>query len=177
MNGHLHTLITGPSGSGKTYVSAALRNKGINALDADSIPGLCGWFNKKLGHQVLFPPGAGKPFLDNHAFLWNRDNLARFLANQQAIYLFGISRNAFDMLDLFHKVYFLKASQEVIINRLSNPSRNNPMGRTAYQLEYTLFWAQKNEENARRLGIEMIEADQSPDEIFARIQYLPRRSV
>lgn len=33
-------LVIGPSGAGKTYVSAALRERGINAVDGDLIGGL-----------------------------------------------------------------------------------------------------------------------------------------
>src|SRR3989338_10385648 len=96
-----HILILGPSGAGKTYISASLRSKGINALDSDLIEGLSDWFDGN-GNRVSYPTDADKEFLDNHEFLWNREFLKIFLESQKEIYLFGMSGNVFDMLDLFY---------------------------------------------------------------------------
>ena len=161
-------LITGASGSGKTFIATTLNNQGINAFDADSIKGLCGWFDT-AGNRVNYPPDAGEEFLGNHAFLWSRDFLARFLDRQNKIYLFGVSRNAFEMIDLFDNVFFLKISPDILVTRLRNGSRVNPMGRTAYQIKYVLQWARKYEEIARALCIRMIDANKSPRQIFSQI--------
>lgn len=166
--GMRHTLITGPSGSGKTYLSDALKRQGIDAWDADAVSGLTGWFDG-AGNRVAFPPDAGKFFLDNHAFLWNRLALADFLGMHRVVYLFGISRNALDMMDLFHKAYFLKTPPEVLAERLRSADRANPMGRTAYQVEYSLTWARINEEKAKKLGISMIDATQPVERILLHI--------
>ena len=161
-------LIIGPSGTGKTYISAALRKKGINAVDADLIEGLSGWYDGE-GRKVDFPIDAGRGFLDNHRFLWKREFLEKFLQDQSEIYLFGFSGNAFDMIDLFNEVYFLKAQPEVITERLRHGSRKNPMGKTEYQLKNALKYAKEIEETVRRRDIKMINADQSPEKIFLQI--------
>jgi adenylate kinase family enzyme len=83
-----HILITGPSGSGKTYISATLRKRGINALDADLIEGLSGWFGVG-GTQVKYPEHADKNFLDNHEFLWNRSFYQNSLRNNGIICIFS----------------------------------------------------------------------------------------
>ena len=161
-------LIIGPSGSGKTYVSAALRAKGINAIDADLVEGLSDWFDGN-GKKVKCPADAGPEFLNSHEFLWDREFLSKFLEGQDEIYLFGASGNVFDMLDLFDKVYFLKASPELLAKRLRHKSRENPMGKTDYQLQNALKWAKEIEEKASNLHIEMINADQTPEVIFGKI--------
>ena len=163
-----HILIIGSSGSGKTYISAILRKQGINAPDGDLIEGLSDWFDGS-GNRVSYPLDADKDFLDNHEFLWDKEFLKTFLQNQNAIYLFGMSGNVFEILDLFDKVYFLRVSPELLAERLRHESRENPMGRTDYQLKNALNWAKEIEEKAVRLGIKTIEAKQSPEEIFKEI--------
>jgi hypothetical protein len=141
-------------------------------VDADKVSGLAGWFDTQ-GVKVQPPSEPDKEFLDTHRFLWNREALAAFLEANPAIYLCGISRNALDMCDLFDKVYFLKVPPEVLIQRLQHPNRDNPMGRTAYQLEYSLSWAEVNEAKARDLGIEMLDGTLPVEELLQRIVVSP----
>ena len=162
-------LIIGPSGSGKTLDSKYLRSQGINAPDADDIEGLCGYFDAN-GNKVEYPIDADKEFFDTQEFLWSRNFLQSYLKNQKEIYLFGMAGNAFDVLDLFDKVYFLKAPSELLAERLRHESRENPMGRTDYQLQNALNWAKEIEEKAREQGIEMIDATKSPEEISKIIE-------
>lgn len=108
--------------------------------------------------------------MDSHEFLWNREFLKKFLEDQIEIYLFGMSGNAFDMRDLFDKVYFLKTSPEILTERLRHENRKNPMGKTDYQLQNALNWAKKIQETAEKLRIEMIDANQLPDQILNQIK-------
>ena len=43
------------------------------------------------------------------------------------------------------------------------------MGRTDFQLQNTLNWGKKIEEEAKKLNIEMIDANQTPKQIFSAI--------
>ncbi len=163
-------LIIGPSGSGKTHISAELKKQGINAIDADLVPGLSGWFDKD-GKEVEYPEDAGKEFLDNHEFLWGKNFLKDYLEEQGAVYLFGLSGNVFSVIDLFDKVYFLKVEPEVLARNLRHASRGNPMGRTDYQLEKALKYAEEIEQKAKERGIEIINATgKSPEQIFEKIK-------
>ena len=160
-------LIIGPSGSGKTHISAELRRGWINAVDADLIPGLSGWFDKG-GKEVEYPEDAGKDFLDNHEFLWNREFLKDYLKKQDEIYLFGLSGNVFSIIDLFDKIYFLKVELKVLAKNLRHVSRENPMGSADYQLKNALRYAKEIEQKAKEIGIKVIDAtDKSPEQIFA----------
>lgn len=158
-------LIIGPSGAGKTYVSEVLKKQGINAVDADTIVGLSGWYDSQ-GKEVDFPRNAGSEFLNTHQFLWDREVLADFLKDKEEVYLFGLAGNVFDMLNLFDKVYFLKVKPELIEDRLMHETRINPMGNTKYQREAVLAYAREIEKKASELGIKMIDADQTPEAIF-----------
>ena len=169
LTNNMKVLIMGASGSGKTYVLAKLRERGINAPDADLIDSLHGWFDAS-GNKVSYPEDADKDFLDNHEFLWNKDYLRNYLDKKDGIYLFGMSGNVFDMLDLFDKVYFLQADPALLAERLRHESRANPMGRTDYQLENAIKWATEIEEKAKSLHIPMIDAKKSPNEIFVQIK-------
>lgn len=163
-------LIIGPSGSGKTHISATLRKQEIQAVDADLVDGLAGWFGSD-GKEVAYPESADKKFLDNHAFLWNRNFLWKFLHEQQDdLYFFGMSGNVFDMIDLFDKIYFLKTSPEILAQRLRHENRENPMGKTDYQLQNALNWAKEIEERAKKIDSEMIDANQTPDQIYLQIK-------
>ena len=161
----MKVLVTGPSGAGKTYVSAKLKEAGYPVIDADDIQGLSAWYDDQ-GHQVEYPADAGPEFLDNHRFLWSRSFLEQFLANYPDIYIFGMAGNAFEMIDLFDKVYFLKVPPKIQMERLIHPLRANPMGQTEYQHKNAVFWAQKIERDAKKLEIPMIDATKSPEQIW-----------
>jgi adenylate kinase family enzyme len=162
-------LIIGPSGSGKTYISAELRKLGINAVDADLVDGLSDWFDKN-GNKVQYPVDADQEFLDNHKFLWDKEFLTKILDKQKEIYLFGLCGNIFDMIDLFDRVYFLKVEPQVLAKNLRHISRENPMGRTDYQLENALRYVEEIERKAKELGIRIIDAtNKSPEQVFSKI--------
>ncbi len=163
-----HILVMGPSGVGKTYMTGQLRNKGVNAVDADYIPGLAGYFSN--GVEVDCPPDADKEFLDNHEFLWRRDVLEKYLETQDEVYVFGMSGNAFELMDLFDKAYFLIAPQEVLKERLRHESRENLMGKTDFQLQNALAWASEITEEASRRGLPLIDATLPPERVFEAIK-------
>ena len=158
-------LIFGPSGSGKTYLSRELKKLGLNAVDADTIGGLSGWYDGK-GGKVEYPKDAGEEFLGNHSFLWDREFLKSYLDKNPNIYLFGSSGNMFEMLDLFDKAYFLKADPELIKGRLTHESRENPMGITEFQRENAIKWGLELEQKAKDLDIEFIDATLPPKKVF-----------
>ncbi len=162
-------LIIGPSGSGKTYISAELRKRGLNVIDADLIAGLSDWFDRD-GNKVDYPKDADKQFLDNHEFLWDKEFLKEFCSKHKEIYLFGLAGNIFSVIELFNKVYFLKVDSQILAKNMRYASRENPMGRTDYQLENALRYAKEIENKANELGIEFIDAtNKSPEQIFSKI--------
>lgn len=157
-------LVIGPSGSGKSYLARGLKEMGINAVDADLVDELHGWYNGD-GYKISFPIGADKEFLDNHQFLWDRKYLKEYLKKNNGVWLFGLAGNIFEMIDLFDKVYFLSVKPEILIERLDKNDRANPMGKTEYQKGVVIDYAKKIEKMAEKLGIEFIDGTLSAEEV------------
>jgi hypothetical protein len=163
-------LIVGPSGSGKSYVSRKISEMGVNAFDADAVEGLCGWFDKD-GKIANFSFDADREFLENHSFLWNREFLKDYLeSHTEEMYLFGLSENVFDMLDLFDKAYYFFVPDEEIEKRLSSEERDNPFGKSEVQKQIILEFKRELDERARQLGLEFIDSTKSPEEVYALIK-------
>lgn len=161
-------LILGTSGAGKTYLSKYFSNKGLNAFDADEIEDLHGWYNWKK-EKVKFPYDAGKEFMDNHEFLWNRQVLENFLKNHQDIYFFGNSGNALKMVDLFDQVFYLDVPDGIRLERLNHQTRKNPMGKTQEQKKEILDWDKFNKREAVNVGAVLIDSTLTPEEILKLI--------
>lgn len=160
-----HVLITGPPGSGKTYLSAIFRRQGLNAVDADEIPDLHGWFDR-AGRQIRFPEDGGAAFFATHRFLWHRPTLERYLEKQAKVILFGSADNVFDMVDLFDTACFLKVAPDVLVARLNHPSRRNPMGKTEAQLQHIRAAARTGEAQAHKVGALILDGEAAPGEII-----------
>lgn len=94
------------------------------------------------------------------------------MENEQEVYLFGMAGNVLHMIGLFDAAYFLKAEPDLLRERLRHESRENPMGKTDYQLQNALEYAHEISETAHRLGIKMIDANQTHEEIFKKISVL-----
>ena len=165
----MKVLIFGAPGSGKTYISSALRVAGYRAFDADMIEGLSSWEDEE-GIKVRFPTNADEEFFNKHSYLWNREFLSAYLKKEDTIYIFGISSNIFDVLDLFDRVYFLKVNQKLQRERLEHTSRRNPLGDTEYQRDDAIAWGWQLTQQAEALAIPTIDATLSPLEVFEIIQ-------
>lgn len=164
----MRTLAIGPSGAGKTYLSQEFRNIGINAIDADEINGLSSWYYQD--QKVNYPQNADENFFNNHSFRWDINFLARYLEDKPNIIIFGMSGNAFEMIKLFDKVYFLDLPDETIQQRLQSKSRKNPMGKTPFQRENAVRYANELRKQALKLGVEFIDTTLPLKELLTKIK-------
>jgi len=162
----MKVLVFGPSGSGKTYVSHALQELGINAVDDGDIEGLSAWYDRN-GKKVPPPQTAGEALANHYSFLWSRKFLKGFLDQFTDIYLFGGSGNLFSVLDLFDKAYFLKVDPHLQRRRLMSPSRPTPLMDS--NDEGFIIWGDWLEEEAKKRGIPMLDASQTPRQIYEAI--------
>lgn len=164
-------LITGPPGSGKTYVSSKLQENGINAVDADKVPKLGRWIDKK-GKKVTFRKDADIQWLNQHDYIWDKEVLKEYLLHggEDVMLLFGTSANVYDLLDLFDLKFFLKPTSELLRKRFSEPGRKNSMGRTRDQLNAIIESINYHTKMAKKFGFITIDASKSPSEINEKIQ-------
>ena len=158
-------LVLGPGGSGKTYATRQLRALGVNAFDGDAVFGLI-HFVDKAGNTVPYPLDADAGWFAQHNFVWREPVLRQLLHDNESLYLFGIADNAFDLMYLFDKTYYLKADRIVLRQRLLSVDRDNPMGQTAEQREVAIHVAAELDQKIAVLGIETIDATLSPEEIY-----------
>lgn len=161
-------LVIGSAGSGKTFVSGRLRERGVNAFDADAVPGLLRFLNRQ-GHDVPFPDEVDAAWFAAHRVVWDLDVLRQLLADFDPVYLFGLSGNAFAVRHLFDQTYFLRAEEALIRRRLLDPSRQNPVGKTEAQRRMLLASLARLQRRAGELGIPTIDAALSPEAIYAEI--------
>ena len=161
-------LIIGPGGAGKTFVANKLRTLGVNAYDADAVPGLIRFVNDH-GQVVPFPLDADQAWFSKHHFVWDVQVLEQLLASNDTLYLFGTSENAWNLRHLFDRTYYLKPDRELVRRRLVSSDRHTPMGRTEEQRELMLKNLKKHDRQAQALGLPTIDASHSPEEVFRMI--------
>jgi adenylate kinase family enzyme len=157
-------LVVGPAGSGKTYLTDHLNKQGINAIDADNIPDLGKWVDKK-GQPVLFLKDASKEWFDQHDYIWDLNVLRDYMAQHKPIIVFGLSSNCFEATPFFDKRFYLHATPDLLQKRLSSADRVNPMGKDAQQTQAILNTLQVIEENAEKHHFQRIDASLSPQAI------------
>lgn len=163
-----HVLVIGPPGAGKSFLSEKLRRLGLNAVDADGIVGLSKWIDEE-GNDATYQEGLGSEWLRTHRFVWSRTVLEGYLAVSKDLFLFGVSHNIYDMIDLFDKVFYMDLDYGELEKRLNRVDRQNPLGRIAYEREAVLEEARRLKETAKTLGIEFIDSTLPPEEIMRRI--------
>jgi hypothetical protein len=160
-------LIVGPSGTGKSRLARYFQEKGRNAFDADEVPGLAGWTDLAGSPKEISKEEWRTQ--EGVRWTWNAERMTELLRESEEIYLFGSSSNLYDFLDLFDRRYYLRASEALISERLQSPGRDNDFGREEPQRSLVLGSLPAEEDRARRVGFEFIDASLSPQAIFERI--------
>jgi hypothetical protein len=163
-------FVTGISGSGKTYLSEEWSKMGLKAYDADTIPGLAGWYTLD-GAPCKYNPNADKPWFDTHRFLWSRKALESFLEKEGPVIVLGISKNSFDLMDCFDSCYFLQEPDEVLLEHLDSPRRINVFGSTVFQKWKVLRGARKVLKQALKQDMYILDGRMSAVELLHDIMH------
>lgn len=109
-------FITGFPGTGKSSVADVLRNRGYTVFDVDKEKALTKWINKNTGEIAVNKYKGTPEFYDNHDFCWDREYLKKLLEETptKPVFILGLTSNQTEDLDLFRKVFLLKAERGLL---------------------------------------------------------------
>lgn len=171
---HNWVLITGPGGSGKTTLSRYFESKGKNAVDAD-LAGIGVWMDQG-GTVINVPKNQDMNEINKWAeennlqWHWKRENLGNLLLRYEEVFVVGDAKNAFQLSRLFDHVYYLHASEQLILDRLVNRAESGDSyhdnGRTHEQQVEILGKIEARTKEAKERGFEFVDAALTPEEIF-----------
>lgn len=139
------TLVTGTPGSGKTtLVEYAKQHNDTRFYDADELPGLCEWrefkTGKVMGLVTDFVETGEDEWYTKYGWYWREGVLREFLASNPDAIVCGSSENVVGSYGLFDKVVILKVAEDQLLSNLSQPTRNNPFGKTPKQRANFMNW-------------------------------------
>jgi dephospho-CoA kinase len=158
--------VTGTSGVGKSTVCELLKNRGVQAIDADW-EGYCQWVDRTSGQVAPNPPDpvpAG--WLERFGWEISRAEVQALAKNMcdQSAFLCGSAENEVDVRDLFDHMICLIADNETIKNRLLTRT-TNAFGKHPEELVAALEWNDNAEARYRRLGATIIDGRRTPPDV------------
>lgn len=159
--------VTGVSGTGKSALCTELVARGYDARDADY--GVGGWFRIADGVEVPRPSVDGyrtPEWYAVHQWGYSVERAARFASevSDGIGFLCGSGANENEIWPLIDKAFYLDVDEANLRERLAT-RRWNDFGKTEYELRNILEWHRNMAANARRFGIERLDASRPLAEI------------
>lgn len=158
----MKVLIIGIAGTGKSFLVERLKEMGVNAIDVDFTK--LAKFVDENGNQVAYDPNGGRNWWASHYYVFNLKLLKDLLKENDNAYVFcnvygkpGERNGSFDVIGLFDKTYYLLAPKELLAKRLTGRT-NNIFGKHPDELHKVLEYKDEMDENAKKLGIPIIDA-------------------
>ena len=159
--------VTGVSGTGKSAVCTELVARRYDARDADY--GIGGWFGIADGVEVP------RPSVENyrtpewyavHQWGYSVERAAQFASevSDGVGFLCGSGANENEIWRLIDKPFYLDVDEATLRERLATRTSND-FGKTEYELQNILQWHRNMAANARRFGIERLDASRPVEEI------------
>jgi len=114
--------ITGVSGVGKSTFAASMNERGIPAIDIDSVPELCRWVHKTTGERAHWLPGIGKEFFESHEYVCDKEKLAALLEqykDKDYAFVVGLADNQAEILPLFDKIFLFHCAPEIFLEHIT----------------------------------------------------------
>lgn len=166
-------LITGAPGSGKSFLSSKWSEKGIHTVDGDAMSEVVRWLDRD-GKEVSFPEDiklANVEWFAAHEFLWDPESLKIFLEKNTPVVVLGTCDNISEIARLFDRAYYLHIPYEVAKERLLSPERQafTAFGQHEEQRVALNKMIDESDKLAKDLGMHMLDATRSPDDILALI--------
>jgi hypothetical protein len=121
-------LVTGPPGVGKSTLCEEFNRSGIEAIDSDSIKGLCRFYHldgKLMTDSKGKPREPSKEEIDTVSFLphFKPDILQQLLILNPEFRFFADAPNVDQVAHLFSRVFYLRLDPEHVEERLKSPER------------------------------------------------------
>ena len=161
--------LTGVSGVGKSSVLEALKKRGFEALDVDSLEGFCHWENNDSGKRVDYYPGIGKDWLDNNEYYCDLEKLKNLIEkSEKPVVVGGIVSNQNEFFDLFDKVFLLYCDKEVFLHRLDT-RQNHDFAKDKSEQEHVLGYYQAFEAEMLERGAIPIDTSVLLEEVVGSI--------
>jgi len=171
-------FITGAPGSGKTAVTNEISARGFTIYDTDdpNRTGMAGWHDLATDEYVagFNELEVTEDLLTTHIWRLTNSALDEFKARSmtELVFLCGRLRDAQSVLRVSQHVVFLTVSSQTIEDRLAKRA-NIPgeveWGREPWQVERSIAVNRQIEEEYRKLGAIMIDANQPLVEVVDRI--------
>ena len=167
-------LITGVAGSGKSTQERRFRAQGYQTIDIDD--GLAEWRDIEADGIVSYNPN--DPDWHNRT-VWSlrADALqAKLAENQGDTFVFGSTRDLFQYVSMFTRIFLLRYSDhKAIVSRLSQ--RVGGYGANEYERDLILSYADGYQDTMMRAGAVAIDALLSEDEIAKTIKQLIQADI
>lgn len=159
-------LITAVSGTGKSTVCKALRSKGYDSIDIESIDGLYELVSE-TGEVI---PGNMEQISEGIDWNCNKSKLQKLVKSQisELTFYCGGMSNTDDIWELFDSVIVLTVSDETTVKRLST-RQTGEFGNTKVNRDWALSWKHDLEARWMKKGCILINAEVNPEEIAEAI--------
>jgi hypothetical protein len=109
-------LVIGPPASGKMYLSRFFCSRGKNSFDADDA--IADWVDGHGNKRELTREKWGNPV--RFRWVWDKRKLMALLRRHKELYLFGNAYNAYDVMGLFDRIYYLRATRALLSKRFES---------------------------------------------------------
>lgn len=163
-NDHYHVLVAGLPTAGKTSLSKHFKKRGKVAYDTDKA---IGYWEDKYGNRIEPTREQWENPIDIR-WNWDEAKLQKLLSKHKELYLFGRADNMYDFAEFFDKIYYLKPDKATLVRRLEKreAKKEFKFGRTREQRELILGWKKQSDKEAKKLGLEVIDATLPHEKIF-----------
>lgn len=162
--------ITGVSGTGKSSITEKLNEKGIPAIDIDSVKDLCHWINKETQERASWHPGIDNEWHEAHGWICDKDRLISMMDEHkdEPVVVAGVAANQNEFLDQFDSILILTCSPEVFIERINNRT-NNEYGKHEVEQKRILNWHESYKKEMLDRGAIQIDAEKPLDEVVDEV--------
>lgn len=160
--------VTGIETAGKTTVCQGLKSRGFEAYDIDE--GIAHYYDKVSKEQSEWLDSAQLRTQEWHSqndYMMDRAHVERLKAKsvETSIYLCGTTQHDENVRDLFDQIFYLYLDEETLRRRMVD-RRKTPFAYSPEEEAAVLSWHQSSEQTYRQLGVTMIDATRTPEQVL-----------